>query len=214
MRLALLFILVLSSISFAGFEKWTSADGREAEMNLIGKRNKEGQTIGKFSLRSGRTVELSADQLASDDAERLKNWKPPGAAFDDFLDGKLLQMHRGQLGDYRGTKPEKFYIFYYSASWCPPCQRYTPSLVKWYEDNKNDNFELIFISSDRDKSSMTNYVKSKKMPWAVLQHARAHDFKREFSHKVTGIPSVITCDLEGNIVSRTESLTELSKLVE
>jgi hypothetical protein len=34
-----------------------------------------------------------------------------------------------------------------------------------------------------------------------------------FAHQVNGIPSVITCDLTGKIVSRTRSIAELEPLV-
>lgn len=52
------------------------------------------------------------------------------------------------------------------------------------------------------------------MEWPQLKLSQVKKFKKDFSHGVSGIPSVITCDLNGKIVSRTESIAELKKLVE
>ncbi|CAA0818255.1 Probable nucleoredoxin 1 [Striga hermonthica] len=40
---------------------------------------------------------------------------------------------------------------YFSASWCGPCQRFTPNLVEAYNELKQvDKFEVIFIFADQD----------------------------------------------------------------
>merc|ERR1719409_357230 len=42
---------------------------------------------------------------------------------------------------------------YFSAHWCPPCRGFTPQLGKFYDQIKDaKNFEIIFVSSDRDAS--------------------------------------------------------------
>ncbi|RLG30214.1 hypothetical protein DRO03_05040 [Methanosarcinales archaeon] len=45
---------------------------------------------------------------------------------------------------------------YFSAHWCPPCRAFTPNLVKFYNSLKKADkpFEIIFVSSDRDKKAM------------------------------------------------------------
>ncbi len=218
-----LLTLVLSSLATAGFEQWTSSDGRAATMNLLSVTEVGGELVGRFSLRSGKIVELKAADLSANDAKRLAEWKPDRAdvadtgsdsIFDDFFEGNLLRLDGKSLASYDDVvTPEKYYIFYYTASWCGPCLRFTPSLVKWYNDNKNDNFEIVVITWDENTRDMKNYAVAKKMPWTILKQSKADDFQRKFPHKVSGIPSVITCGLDGKIVSRTESLDELSQLV-
>lgn len=55
---------------------------------------------------------------------------------------------------------EKKYLFiYFSAHWCPPCRAFTPKLVNFYATNSTKgDFDLLFISSDEDQSSMDNYM--------------------------------------------------------
>lgn len=220
----LLLALSLSTLAYGAFEKWTSADGRSAEMNLLSVTEVDGEKVGKFSLRSGQTVELKASQLSDDDAKRLDEWKAEGAAggavgpesaFDDILDGNLVRLDGKRLKKCEdATKPEKYYVFYYTASWCGPCQAFTPSLVEWYNDNKNDNFELVLISSDQDEDAMEEYAAKKEMPWPQLKLRKAQDFKQEFEHGVRGIPSVIVCDLENKVIGNYRGdLPGLTKLV-
>lgn len=44
---------------------------------------------------------------------------------------------------------------------------------------------------------MKDYAVEKKMPWPQLKLRKAADFKKKFQHGVTGIPSVIVCELDG-----------------
>lgn len=217
-------LAIIACLGFAHAETWTSADGRTASMKLVEVTEENGEKVGKFRLTNGKTVKVKASGLSDDDAKRLAEWIDPNApepagpesVFDETFDGNLVRLDGKSLKKCEdATKPEKFYVFYYTASWCPPCQAFTPALVDWYNDNKNDNFELVLITSDRDEDAMEDYAKSKKMPWPQLKHSKAPKFKGKFNHGVTGIPSLIVCDLEGsNLGNFRSKLEELSKLVQ
>ena len=47
----------------------------------------------------------------------------------------------------------KVKLLYFSAHWCPPCRAFTPQLAGTYAKLKEAGreFELVFISSDRDE---------------------------------------------------------------
>lgn len=51
---------------------------------------------------------------------------------------------------------------------CGPCRVFTPELVKTYNKVKEatKNFEIIFVSSDRDEESMMEYFG--EMPWLAI----------------------------------------------
>ncbi|CAN0006606.1 unnamed protein product, partial [Hapterophycus canaliculatus] len=46
--------------------------------------------------------------------------------------------------------------FYFSASWCGPCRKYTPQLAALYNRAKSQHkaFEVVFVSLDGDEDSM------------------------------------------------------------
>jgi nucleoredoxin len=207
----------------AAFENWTNKEGKTAQLDLVEVIGDADAKEGVFKMRNGRNVNIKQADLAEADAKRLAEWKPAApeapagepSVFDEVLDGNLVILDGKKFAKHELTaKPTKYYVFYYTASWCPPCQAFTPSLVDFYEKNKNENFELVLITSDRDEDSMEGYAKDKKMPWPQLKQSKAASFKKSFDHGVNGIPSVIVCDLEGKIVSANgRNLAELEKLV-
>lgn len=209
----------------AGFENWTNKDGKTAALELVEVTGEDSAKAGVFKMRNDRKVTIKAEDLSEADASRLAEWKPtpvePEAVagepsvFDEVLDGNLLALDGKKLKETEpASKPTEYYVFYYTASWCPPCQAFTPSLVDFYNKNKNEKFEIVVITSDRDENAMENYAAEKKMPWPLLKMSKAGSFKSKFAHGIRGIPSVIVCDLKGEIVSRNgRDLNELEKLV-
>jgi thiol-disulfide isomerase/thioredoxin len=217
--------LFLTGSLHAEFRTWTRADGKTAELELTATSG-EGEAVkGVFKMKNGRSVDIAAADLAEADAELVKNWQPapsepeaasgPSSVFDDVLDGNLVVIDGKEFKNHEAaSKPTEYYVFYYTASWCPPCQAFTPELVSFYKKNKNDKFEIVLVTSDRDEASMAKYATDKKMPWPQLKHSEAGTFKSKFNHGVSGIPAVIVCDLKGEIVSRNgRNLAELKKIV-
>jgi thiol-disulfide isomerase/thioredoxin len=220
MKTTLLLSALLTSFCFGAFENWTSKDGRTAQFDLI-KISGEGDSLaGEFRMKNGKsvTIKAGATKLKEAAAKAIADAKPQTtpSVFDAVLEGNLVRLVDGKLAKCEdATKPTKYYIFYYTASWCGPCQAFTPSLVKFYEDEKegNDQFELVLISSDDDEKSMGKYATDKKMPWPQLELKSVPKFSGKFNHGVKGIPSVVVCDLEGKIVAKTRDLTEIKKLI-
>jgi nucleoredoxin len=75
----------------------------------------------------------------------------------EILFGKNLLVKNGsaqpQLQATGAWLRNKTVLVYFSAHWCPPCRRFTPELVKFYNDLllKRTDFEIIFASSDRSE---------------------------------------------------------------
>lgn len=59
---------------------------------------------------------------------------------------------------------------YFSGSYCPPCQKFTPILSDIYNKLKelNKSIEIIFISSDKEIESFNSYYA--KMPWLTIPY--------------------------------------------
>lgn len=63
-----------------------------------------------------------------------------------FESGELLS--KDGLVSARDALKGKFVGVYFSASWCPPCQRFTPKLVEAYTSSlKDKNLEIVFVSA-------------------------------------------------------------------
>lgn len=93
-------------------------------------------------------------------------------------------------------------LLYFSAHWCPPCRAFLPKLVKAYNEikEKDNAFEIIFISSDRDQSSFDEFFAG--MPWLALPFGdkRKSFLARKF--KIQGIPAAVAIGPNGRTVTK------------
>lgn len=203
----------------AEMENWTNKDGDSTKMKLL-HVDREGETASaKFELEGGGIVTLDSATLNEESAERVLKWKPTAGTegyFDHMFDDALVILEEDGFTKHAPeTKPEKYYVFYYTASWCPPCRTFTPTLVEFYKAQKNANFELILVSSDRKEEAMLEYAKKAEMPWPQVDFAKTKNIKGMLAHGVRGIPSLIVCDAQGNNLgnfrSNLEGLADLIK---
>ena len=53
----------------------------------------------------------------------------------------------------------KVVLLYFSASWCPPCHRFTPVLADFYEEVKDagGSIEIVYVPSDETRDEMMKY---------------------------------------------------------
>jgi thiol-disulfide isomerase/thioredoxin len=88
------------------------------------------------------------------------------------------------------------------GTWCGPCLKATPGLVKLYAKFAGPSFEMIGISSDKsiDKSKWTKYVADHQLRWPQyldLKHTVIAPFH------VTAYPTFVVIDREGAVRLRT-----------
>jgi nucleoredoxin len=102
-----------------------------------------------------------------------------------LLEGKLVKLDGDMLKPYNVSELEKVrvYAFYYSAAWCGPCRKFTPTLLAAYSQFKaqHPEFELIFVSRDRDEFNMAEYMRSHKMPWPAVRFEDAKETLKQFA---------------------------------
>lgn len=206
----LLLGLLLTVSANAEFRTWTRNDGKTADMELVSVGASAGGAMGEFKMRDGRKVNVAVSSFSEADAKILNEWKPAAPAataktsvFDEVIEGDLVKLSGKSLKTCKdATKPTKYYLFYYTASWCGPCHKFTPSLVEFYNKHKpgNDEFELVLITSDSDERAMEDYAAEMKMPWPQLKLSRTEKFKKEFKHPGRGIPNLVLTDTEGKLI--------------
>jgi thiol-disulfide isomerase/thioredoxin len=93
--------------------------------------------------------------------------------------------------------------FLFSASWCAPCQSFTPKVIDFYNSYKvkhPNKMEIIFVSSDRDEASFNSYFQ--KMPWKAIPFQRKNEINQLKKHfKVEGIPCFVILSEDLSVIT-------------
>lgn len=108
----------------------------------------------------------------------------------------------GQKADVSAITSKKYLLIYFSAHWCPPCRAFTPHLVQFYnQEFPNNDFELLFVSSDHSQAQMDQYMSEMKMPWIGLNRksSAAKAIKARFGGK--GIPCLVLLDEQDHVLA-------------
>ena len=91
---------------------------------------------------------------------------------------------------------------YFSAHWCPPCRAFTPSLVKFRDDNADKDFEIVFVSFDNSEDEKKHYIEEVDMKWLSVAGARSEDGnKLAEKYGISGIPALIVLGPDGSVIT-------------
>ena len=133
----------------------------------------------------------------------LKTWRS-AARFDKA--GNTIQVER--LGGDGTVVREEFqprlapYLaVYHGASWCPPCQQFSPRLSEFYHDadKTRARFQLLMVNYDPTEPEMIAYMRQHKMEFPGVSRSEAGAWAASTGN---GIPNLIIIDTAtGKVVS-------------
>lgn len=116
--------------------------------------------------------------------------------------GNELQCKDGKKPTSEVLNGKKIVGIYFSAHWCPPCRQFTPVLATVYDDmiEEHEDFEIIFVSSDRDDAGFAEYYG--EQPWKALPFSE-QDKKAQLAqtYGVSGIPMLIFLNEKGEQIT-------------
>mmetsp|Transcript_2047 Transcript_2047/g.2859 ORF Transcript_2047/g.2859 Transcript_2047/m.2859 type:complete len:256 (+) Transcript_2047:101-868(+) len=100
-------------------------------------------------------------------------------------------------------KGKDLVLLYFSASWCSPCQTFSPILKEFYKktNNSKHNVEIIYVSSDSSVAEFEGYFGT--MPWLSLPVEETATIKNKLAQtmKIRGIPALIVLDKQALYIS-------------
>lgn len=114
------------------------------------------------------------------------------------------------LSDFTG----KYVLLDFWASWCLPCRKVNPDLVKLYHKYKGKGFEILGISLDEDKGKWEEAIKSDSLSWQQVSDLKGWKNEVAELYGISAIPQSFLVDPQGKIVAKNLKGEELDKKLE
>lgn len=122
-----------------------------------------------------------------------------GQKFTDFTmltpEGKTTK-----LSNFAGKG--KYVLVDFWASWCGPCRKEMPNLVKLYAQFKDKGFEIVGVSLDKSKKNWTDAISALNISWPQMSDLKYWDCEGAKLYTVRSIPHTVLIDKDGKIIAR------------
>jgi len=141
--------------------------------------------------------------------------KDPGAVANmtQELDRKRAFVIGAEAPDFSQPMPDekpkslsslrgKIVLVDFWASWCGPCRRDNPEVVKLYETYKDKGFDILGVSLDRDKEKWLQAIQQDGLVWHHVSDLKGWQNDVAKRYGVSSIPHTVLVDREGRIIAR------------
>ncbi len=102
------------------------------------------------------------------------------------------------LSDFRG----KVLLVDFWASWCGPCRKENPNVVRLYQQYKDKGFEVLGVSLDSKQDRWLDAIEKDGLTWTHVSDLKGWQNEVAGMYSVTSIPHTVLLDAEGKILGR------------
>lgn len=88
------------------------------------------------------------------------------------------------------------------ASWCGPCRKENPNMVRLYNTYKEYGFDILGVSLDKYKTKWIEAIENDKLTWNHVSDLGYWQSQPAIDYGVTGIPYTVLLDKNGNIIAK------------
>lgn len=103
-----------------------------------------------------------------------------------------------RLSDLRG----KYVLIDFWASWCGPCRRENPNVIKTYATYKDKGFEIFGVSLDQEKSAWINAIAKDQLTWPHVSDLQYWNSVAAQAYQVSSIPMTFLLDPQGKVIAK------------
>lgn len=103
-----------------------------------------------------------------------------------------------KLSDLKG----KYVLVDFWASWCKPCRRENPNVVRAYNKYKDKGFEILGVSLDRNRDRWLQAIQADGLTWKHVSDLKYFQCEAAVDYGVSAIPFTVLVDKEGKVVAQ------------
>ncbi|NGF58102.1 AhpC/TSA family protein [Parapedobacter sp. SGR-10] len=172
--------------NLAGFYAMSTLDPELAEQELIQYSEQikdqflDNRTVSQFKEEIEKLKKLAVGQSAPEIIAYTPNNKTV------------------KLSDFR----DKYTLVDFWASWCMPCRKENPNLVRLYQRYKNKGFDILGVSLDDNPGSWMKAIGDDGLVWTNISDLKAWSSEVVLDYRIKGIPASVLVDPEGKILAK------------
>ena len=88
------------------------------------------------------------------------------------------------------------------ASWCGPCRKENPNVVRVYHEFKDQGFEILGVSLDKTRDRWVKAIADDKLTWLHVSDLRGWGSEFSRLYGVNSIPHTVLVGPDGKILAR------------
>ena len=114
------------------------------------------------------------------------------------------------LNDFQG----KYVLIDFWASWCVPCRKVNPDLVKVHAKFRDQAFTILGVSLDEDKEKWQKAIADDKLDWTHVSDLKGWNNEAAKLYGIQGIPQNILVDPSGRIVGKNLTIAQMESTLQ
>jgi len=107
----------------------------------------------------------------------------------------------------------KVVVIDFWASWCGPCRKESPNMVRLFNTYKDKGFTIFSVSLDKAKDAWIKAIKDDGLTWTHVSDLKFWQCEAALNYNVTAVPYMVLLDKDGNIAAKNLRGADLEKKI-